>query len=37
VAEFWEIKDAKVEDGMLVITFVKELPEEKKPKVIDIK
>jgi len=26
-----------VEDGMLVITFVKELPEEKKPKVIDIK
>ena len=37
VAEFWEIKDAKVEDGMLVITFVKELPEEKKPKVIEIK
>jgi molecular chaperone IbpA len=36
VAEFWEIKDAIVEDGMLTITFTKELPEEKKPKVIDI-
>lgn len=36
VAEFWEIKDATVEDGMLTITFTKELPEEKKPKVIDI-
>lgn len=37
VAEFWEITEAKVEDGMLSITFKKELPEEKKPKVIDIK
>lgn len=36
VAEFWEIKEAKVEDGMLTITFIRELPEEKKPKLIDI-
>lgn len=37
VAEFWEIAEAKLEDGMLSVTFKKELPEEKKPKVIDIK
>ena len=37
VAEFWEVKTAEVEDGLLTITFTKELPEEKKPKVIDIK
>jgi molecular chaperone IbpA len=37
VAEYWEITDASVEDGMLTVTFTKELPEEKKPKVIDIK
>ena len=36
VAEFWEIVTATVTDGMLVITFSKELPEEKKPKSIDI-
>ena len=36
VAEFWLVQDAKVEDGMLTITFIKELPEEKKPKTIDI-
>lgn len=37
VAEFWEIAGAEVEDGMLSVKFKKELPEEKKPKVIDIK
>ena len=37
IAEFWEVTDAKLENGMLVIKFTKELPEEKKPKVIDIK
>jgi molecular chaperone IbpA len=37
VAEFWKITKASVEDGMLSVTFEKELPEEKKPKVIDIK
>jgi molecular chaperone IbpA len=37
VAEYWEISNAAVEDGLLTVTFTKELPEEKKPKVIDIK
>jgi molecular chaperone IbpA len=37
LAEFWKVTDATVEDGMLTITCVKELPEEKKPKVIEIK
>jgi len=36
VAEFWEVTDAKLENGMLTIQFNRELPEEKKPKVIDI-
>jgi molecular chaperone IbpA len=36
VADYWEVTDAKVEDGMLTITFTKDLPEEMKPKVIDI-
>ena len=36
VADFWKVKDAAVKDGMLTVTFEKELPEEKKPKVIDI-
>jgi molecular chaperone IbpA len=36
VAEFWKISGATVKDGMLSITFEKDLPEEKKPKVIDI-
>jgi molecular chaperone IbpA len=37
VAEYWEITNARLEDGMLTVQFNKELPEEKKPKVIDIK
>ena len=37
VADYWEVDSAQVSDGMLMITFTKELPEEKKPKVIDIK
>jgi molecular chaperone IbpA len=36
VAEFWEITNARLENGMLTVQFNKELPEEKKPKVIDI-
>jgi molecular chaperone IbpA len=36
VAEFWEVTDAKLENGMLTVQFNRELPEEKKPKVIDI-
>lgn len=37
VAEYWEVTKANLENGMLTIQFKKELPEEKKPKVIDIK
>jgi molecular chaperone IbpA len=37
VAEYWEVTNAHLEDGMLTIQFNKELPEEKKPKVITIK
>jgi molecular chaperone IbpA len=37
VAEYWEITNATIENGMLTIQFNKELPEEKKPTVIDIK
>ena len=36
IAEFWEVTGAEVKDGLLTVTFKKELPEEKKPKVIDI-
>lgn len=36
VAEYWQVNGACVKDGMLTVTFQKELPEEKKPKVIDI-
>jgi molecular chaperone IbpA len=37
VADYWIITNARLENGMLTIQFNKELPEEKKPKVIDIK
>lgn len=37
VAEFYEISDAKLEDGILTIHFVKNEPEEEKPKLISIK
>jgi molecular chaperone IbpA len=36
VAEYWEITNALLENGMLTIQFNKELPDEKKPKVIEI-
>jgi molecular chaperone IbpA len=36
VAEFWIITNARLENGMLTIQFNKELPEEKKPKVVEI-
>ena len=36
VADYWRVNGATVKDGMLTVTFEKELPEEKKPKVIDI-
>lgn len=37
VAEFYEISDATLEDGILTIYFVKNEPEEEKPKLISIK
>lgn len=37
LAEFYEVDSAKVEDGILTIKLVKNVPDEKKPKVIDIK
>lgn len=36
LADYYEVKDASVADGMLTITLIKNVPEEKKPKVIDI-
>ena len=36
IAEYWEITNAALENGMLTVKFNKNLPEEKKPKVIDI-
>jgi len=36
VAEYWEVTNALLENGMLTVQFNKNLPEEKKPKVIDI-
>jgi molecular chaperone IbpA len=37
IAEYWVVTGASLDNGLLVITFKKELPEEKKSKVIDIK
>jgi molecular chaperone IbpA len=36
IAEFWEVVNARLENGMLTVQFNRELPDEKKPKVIDI-
>lgn len=36
LAEYYEVLDASVEDGMLTITLFKNVPEEKKPKQIEI-
>lgn len=37
LAEFYEVESATAKDGMLSIKLVKNVPDEKKPKVIDIK
>lgn len=37
IAEYWRVNGAALNNGLLTVTFQKELPEEKKPKVIDIK
>lgn len=36
VAEFFEVTNAKIEDGILTITFVKNVPDQAKPKLIAI-
>lgn len=36
LAEYVEVKKVKLEDGLLTISLETELPEEKKPKVLDI-
>ena len=37
IAEYFEVKSVTMEDGMLEITFVKNVPEAAKPKVFEIK
>jgi len=37
IAEFFEVSNAILEDGILTVTFVKNVPEEAKPKLIAIK
>jgi molecular chaperone IbpA len=37
LAEYVEVSNATLENGILTITLKRELPEEKKPKVIEIK
>ena len=36
LAEYVEVVDAKLDNGMLIVTLEKNLPEDKKPKVIEI-
>lgn len=37
IAEYFEVNDAKLEDGILSVRFIKHVPEEAKPKLIAIK
>ena len=37
LAEYYEVQSASVVDGMLTVVLFKNVPEEKKPKVIEIK
>lgn len=37
IAEYFEVSGAKLEDGILTVHFVKNVPEEAKPKLIAIK
>jgi molecular chaperone IbpA len=37
LAEFYEVESATAKDGILAIKLVQNIPDEKKPKVIDIK
>jgi molecular chaperone IbpA len=37
IAEFFEVSNATMEDGILTVSFVRNVPEEAKPKLIAIK
>lgn len=37
IAEYWEISDAVLEDGILKVKFTKNIPEEARPRLIAIK
>jgi len=37
IAEYFEVSDASMEDGILSVKFTKNIPEESKPKLIAIK
>jgi len=37
IAEFFEVNGASLEDGILTVKFIKNIPEEAKPKLIAIK
>lgn len=37
VAEYFEVSDANMEDGILTVNFTKNVPEEAKPKLIAIR
>jgi molecular chaperone IbpA len=37
IAEYFEVNNATLEDGILTVTFVKNVPDEAKPKLIAIK
>jgi len=37
IAEYFEVSNASMEDGILTVSFVKNIPEEAKPKLIAIK
>lgn len=36
LGEYFEVSSAKTEDGLLTVDIIKNIPEEKKPKVIEI-
>lgn len=37
IAEYFEVSNARLQDGILTVHFVKNVPEEAKPKLISIK
>lgn len=37
LAEYYEVTSAELNDGMLIVKFIKNIPDEAKPKTIDIK